>query len=91
LIAIGFRVKIYLNKCVRLYTVCPFLFIWRFELVWTCDEERTKVCDQKINMDMEGWRERDRPKKRWIYCVRQDMREIEVSDEVTNDREECEK
>jgi hypothetical protein len=28
-------------------------------------------------------------KKRWIDCVRQDMREMTVSDEMTSDRGEC--
>jgi hypothetical protein len=34
------------------------------------------------------WRERGRPKKRWIDCVRQNMREMAVSDEMTSDRGE---
>jgi hypothetical protein len=39
-------------------------------------------------MNVEGWRGRGRPKKRWIDRVRQDMREIAVTDKMTSDREE---
>jgi hypothetical protein len=35
---------------------------------------------------VEGWRERGRPKKRWIDSVKQDMREMAVSDEMMSDR-----
>jgi hypothetical protein len=41
-----------------------------------------------MNMNVEGWRGRGRPKKRWIDCVRQDLREMTVSDEMTSDRGE---
>jgi hypothetical protein len=37
-------------------------------------------------MNVEGWRGRVRPKKRWIDSVRQDMREMAVSEEITSDR-----
>jgi hypothetical protein len=43
------------------------------------------------NMNVEGWRGRGRPKKRWIDCVRQDMGEMAVSDEMTSDRGEWRK
>jgi hypothetical protein len=35
-------------------------------------------------MNVEGWRGRGRPKKGWIDCVRQDIREKAVSDETTS-------
>jgi hypothetical protein len=38
--------------------------------------------------NMEAWRGRCPPKKRWLDCVRQDMRDMAVSDEMTSDREE---
>jgi hypothetical protein len=42
-------------------------------------------------MNVEGWRGRIQPKKRWIVCVIQDMREMDVSDEMTIDREKWNK
>jgi hypothetical protein len=44
-----------------------------------------------MNMNVEGWRGRGRPKKRWIECVRKDMMEMAVSDEMTSDRGEWRK
>jgi hypothetical protein len=41
-----------------------------------------------MNMNVEGWRGRGRPKKRWIDCARQDIREVAVSDEMRRDRRE---
>jgi hypothetical protein len=35
------------------------------------------------------WKDRrGQPKKRWVDCVRQDMREMAVRDEMTTDGEE---
>jgi hypothetical protein len=60
-----------------------------FKLVWTCDEERGKSCDWKSDEHERGSRIwRGRPKKDGIDCVRQDMREMAVSDEMTSDRGE---
>jgi hypothetical protein len=42
-----------------------------------------------MNMNVEGWK--GRPKKRWIDCVRQDMKEMAVSDEMMSDRGEWRK
>jgi hypothetical protein len=42
--------------------------------------EKNQVTRRVMNMNVEGWRGRGRPKKRWIDCVRQDMREMAVSD-----------
>jgi hypothetical protein len=52
--------------------------------MWT---EENHVTRRVMNM-VEVWKGRGRPKKRWIDCVRQGMREMDVSVEVTNDREE---
>jgi hypothetical protein len=41
-----------------------------------------------MNMNVEGWRGSGRPKKRLIDCVKQDMREMAVCDEMTSDRGE---
>jgi hypothetical protein len=40
-------------------------------------------------MNVEGWR--GRGEKRWIDCVRQDTREMALSDEMTSDRKEWRK
>jgi hypothetical protein len=43
-------------------------------------KEENHVTRRVMNMNVEGYRERGRSKKRWIDCVRQDMREMAVSD-----------
>jgi hypothetical protein len=53
--------------------------------------EENHVTRRAMNMNVEGWRGRGRPKKRWIDCVKQDMREMAVSDEMTSDRGEWRK
>jgi hypothetical protein len=51
-----------------------------------CDEKKGKrVISSAININMEGWGRRGRPKNRWIDCVRQDMRETDVSDRLYDD------
>jgi hypothetical protein len=37
--------------------------------------EENHVTRRMMNMNVEGWRGRGQPKKRWIDCVRQDMRD----------------
>jgi hypothetical protein len=44
-----------------------------------------------IYKNMEVWRRRDQSKKRWIDCVRQYMREMDISDQMTTDREQWKK
>jgi hypothetical protein len=51
-------------------------------------KKENHVTRRAMNMNVEGWSGRGRPKKRWIDCVRQDMREMDVSDEMTSDRGE---
>jgi hypothetical protein len=41
---------------------------------------------RRVNMNVEGWRGRGRPKKRWIGSVKQDMKEMAVSEDMTSDR-----
>jgi hypothetical protein len=50
--------------------------------------EENHVSTIVMNMDVEGWRGRGRPKKRWNDCVLQDMKEMDVSDEMTSYRGE---
>jgi hypothetical protein len=57
-----------------------------FELLWTSDEKRGQhVTRRKMNMNVD--RGRGRSMKRWIDCVRQDMKEKDINDEMTTDRE----
>jgi hypothetical protein len=49
--------------------------------------EENHVTRRVMNMNVEGWRGRGRPKSRWIDSVRQDMRDMAVSEEMTSDRE----
>jgi hypothetical protein len=41
-----------------------------------------------MNMNVESWRERGRTKKIWIDSARQDIRQLDVRDEMTTEREE---
>jgi hypothetical protein len=50
--------------------------------------EENHVTRRVMNMNIEGCRSRGRSKQRRIDCVRQDMREISVSGEITSDRGE---
>jgi hypothetical protein len=50
--------------------------------------EEKHVTRRVMNMNVKAWRERSRPNKRWIDCVSQDMRKMDVSGEVTNERGE---
>jgi hypothetical protein len=50
--------------------------------------EENYMTRRLMNINVEGWRGRGRPKKRWIDCLRQGMREMVVRDEMTSDRRE---
>jgi hypothetical protein len=50
--------------------------------------EENHVTRSVRKMNVEGWREKGRPKKRWINCVIQDMREMGVSDKMMSDNGE---
>ena len=48
----------------------------------------THVTKLVMGMNVDGWRRRGRPKKRWMDCVTNDMLEKEVDDAMTaNSRE----
>jgi hypothetical protein len=49
--------------------------------------EENHVTRRVMNINVAGWRGRGRPKDE-IDCVRQDMREMVVSDEMASDRGE---
>jgi hypothetical protein len=46
------------------------------------------VTGRVMNINLEGWRERGPFKKRWMDSLRKDMRQMEVSDKMTNYRGE---
>ncbi|KAJ8720922.1 hypothetical protein PYW08_006387 [Mythimna loreyi] len=48
----------------------------------------THVTKRVLSLHVDGWRGRGRPKKRWMDCVRSDMKEKGVSDSMTGDRTE---
>jgi hypothetical protein len=48
--------------------------------------EENHVTRRVMNINVEGWRGRGQPKKRWVDFMRQDMRQTAVSDEMTSDR-----
>ncbi|KAJ8709025.1 hypothetical protein PYW07_008851 [Mythimna separata] len=49
------------------------------------------VTKRVMNLHVDGWRGRGRPKKRWMDCVKTDMKEKGVSDVMTGDRTEWKK
>jgi hypothetical protein len=53
-------------------------------MMWRDENHGTR---RVMNMTVKGWRGRGRPKKRWINCLRQGMRQMAMSDEMTSDRE----
>jgi hypothetical protein len=60
-----------------------------FRLSWyeQVMREENHVTRKAMNMNVEGWKE-EIDQKKWIDCVRQDVREKAVSDEKTSDRGE---
>ncbi|KAJ8710705.1 hypothetical protein PYW08_009220 [Mythimna loreyi] len=53
--------------------------------------DETHVTKRVLSLHVDGWRGRGRPKKRWMDCVKSDMKEKGVSDSVTDDRTEWKK
>ena len=61
----------------------------RDRLSWYGHEKRrdeTHVTRRVMNINVIEWRGRGRQKKRWMYYVRNDMKEKGVSDSMTDDR-----
>ena len=50
--------------------------------------DETHVTKRVMSINVDGWRGRGRPKKRWMDCVRDDINEKGVDDTVTSDRTE---
>ncbi|CAH0725409.1 unnamed protein product, partial [Brenthis ino] len=50
-------------------------------LLLTCEEDEMHMMRRAMVM-IDGWRERGRPKKRWIDCVRLNMKEKVEDDEI---------
>ena len=46
----------------------------------------TRVTKRVMNVNVDGWRGRGSPKKRWMDYVKNDMKEKRVSDSMTVDR-----
>ena len=46
-----------------------------------------KVVRKDLSMNVNGYKSRGRPKKRWMDCVKDDMPRIEESDKKTSNRE----
>ena len=61
---------------------------WYGHVMRRDDTHETK---RVMSMNIDGWRGRGRPKKRWMDCVRDDMNEKGVNDSVTFDRGEWKK
>lgn len=40
-------------------------------------------------MNVDGYRRRDRPKKRWMDCVKNDLSKKNINTQITTDRKEC--
>jgi hypothetical protein len=53
---------------------------WYGHVMW---REENHLTRRVMNMNEEGWR--GRPKKWWIDCVRQDLRVMAVSEDMTSD------
>ena len=57
------------------------------EVVWTFTEERRWVLERRIlRMELPAKRKQGRPKRRFVDVVKEDMAEVEVTEEDTEDR-----
>jgi hypothetical protein len=50
--------------------------------------DESHIMERAMSVNVEGHPTRGRPKKRWMDCVKDDMRIKGVSMEMTNDRRE---
>ncbi|KAJ8734232.1 hypothetical protein PYW07_014783 [Mythimna separata] len=71
------------NKCIRgSFKVAPVTEkVEENRLFWYGHVKRrdeTHVTKRVLNLHVDGWRGRGRPKKRWMDCVRTDKKEKEV-------------
>ena len=57
------------------------------EVVWTCHEERPRVCRKMIEMELPGKRKRGRPKRRFLDVVKEDMGEVGAKEMDVEGRE----
>ena len=56
-------------------------------MVWTCHEERPRVCRKKdVEMELPGKRRKGRPKRRFLDVVKEDMKEVGVKEMDIEDR-----
>ena len=58
-------------------------------MVWTCHEERPRVCrlgTKMMEMELPGKRRRGRPKRRFLDAVKEDMQEVGVKETDVEDR-----
>ncbi|PZC72650.1 hypothetical protein B5X24_HaOG210780 [Helicoverpa armigera] len=61
---------------------------WYGHVMRRCETHATKSV---LSMNVEGWRGRGRPRKRWIDCLKEDMKQKGVDVSMTSDREEWKK
>ncbi|PZC75290.1 hypothetical protein B5X24_HaOG206492 [Helicoverpa armigera] len=61
---------------------------WYGHVMRRCERPATKSV---LSMNVEGWSGRGRPRKRWIDCLKEDMKQKGVDVSMTSDREEWKK
>ena len=56
------------------------------EVVWTCHEERPRVCRKMMEMELLGKRKRGIPKRRFLDVVKEDMGKVGAKETDIEDR-----
>ena len=56
------------------------------EVVWTCHEEKPRVCRKMMVMEVPGKRKKGRPKKRFLDIVKKDIGEVGAKETDVEDR-----